>query len=151
LLIPQGARLVGNYDSVVAFGQKRALVIWQRIVMPDGSSLRIDNMPATDLSGYAGLEDKADFHTWQLIKGVALPAATAEALASHFLSNAQAAAFLNLSPRTPEKLRVVGGGPQFRKFGRRVMFDVNELEAWAAMRRCDSTSDPTWKSAQRNI
>ena len=72
LLIPQGARLVGNYDSVVAFGQKRALVVWQRIVMPDGSSLRIDNMPATDPSGYAGLEDKVDFHTWQLIKGVAL-------------------------------------------------------------------------------
>jgi type IV secretion system protein VirB10 len=72
LLIPQGARLVGSYDSVVAFGQKRALVVWQRIIMPDGSSLQLDNMPATDPSGYAGLEDKVDFHTWQLIKGVAL-------------------------------------------------------------------------------
>jgi type IV secretion system protein VirB10 len=72
LLIPQGARLIGNYDSVVAFGQKRALIVWQRIVMPDGSSLRIDNVPATDPSGYAGLEDKVDMHTWQLIKGVAL-------------------------------------------------------------------------------
>jgi type IV secretion system protein VirB10 len=47
LLIPQGARLIGSYDSVVAFGQKRALIVWQRIVMPDGSSLRIDNVPAT--------------------------------------------------------------------------------------------------------
>jgi type IV secretion system protein VirB10 len=72
LLIPQGARLVGSYDSVVAFGQKRALVVWQRIVMPDGSSLRIDNVPATDPSGYAGLQDKVDLHTWQLLKGVAL-------------------------------------------------------------------------------
>lgn len=72
LLIPQGARLIGTYDSVVAFGQKRALIVWQRIVMPDGSSLRIDNVPATDPSGYAGLEDKVDMHTWQLIKGVAL-------------------------------------------------------------------------------
>ncbi|MES2443996.1 MAG: TrbI/VirB10 family protein [Pseudomonadota bacterium] len=72
LLIPQGARLIGSYDSVVAFGQKRALIVWQRIVMPDGSSLRIDNVPATDPSGYAGLEDKVDMHTWQLIKGVAL-------------------------------------------------------------------------------
>lgn len=71
LLIPQGARLVGSYDSVVAFGQKRALVIWQRIIMPDGSSLRIDNVPASDPSGYAGLQDKVDFHTWQLLKGVA--------------------------------------------------------------------------------
>ncbi|MBY8829191.1 TrbI/VirB10 family protein [Hephaestia mangrovi] len=72
LLIPQGARLIGSYDSVVAFGQKRALIVWQRIVMPDGSSLRIDNVPATDPSGYAGLEDKVDFHTWQLLKGVVL-------------------------------------------------------------------------------
>ncbi|MBP8234513.1 TraB/TrbI/VirB10 family type IV secretion system protein [Rhizorhabdus sp.] len=72
LLVPQGARLVGSYDSVVAFGQKRALIVWQRIIMPDGSSLRIDNVPATDPSGYAGLADKVDFHTWQLLKGVAL-------------------------------------------------------------------------------
>jgi len=72
LLIPQGSRLIGTYDSVVAFGQKRALLVWQRIVMPDGSSIVIDNLPATDAAGYAGLEDKVDFHTWQLIKGVAL-------------------------------------------------------------------------------
>ncbi|WP_394438962.1 TrbI/VirB10 family protein [Sphingobium naphthae] len=72
LLIPQGARLIGSYDSVVAFGQSRALVVWQRVIMPDGSSLRIDNVPATDPSGYAGLADKVDFHTWQLLKGVAL-------------------------------------------------------------------------------
>jgi len=39
LLVPQGARLVGSYDSVVAFGQSRALIVWQRIIMPDGSSL----------------------------------------------------------------------------------------------------------------
>lgn len=72
LLIPQGARLIGSYDSVVAFGQKRALIVWQRIVMTDGSSLRIDNVPATDPSGYAGFADKVDFHTWQLLKGVVL-------------------------------------------------------------------------------
>ena len=72
LLVPQGARLIGSYDSVVAFGQKRALIVWQRIIMPDGSSLRLDNVPATDPSGYAGLADKVDFHTWVLLKGVAL-------------------------------------------------------------------------------
>lgn len=72
LLIPQGSRLIGTYDSVVAFGQRRALLIWQRIVMSDGSSIEIDHLPATDTAGYAGLEDKVDFHTWQLIKGVAL-------------------------------------------------------------------------------
>ncbi len=72
LLIPQGSRLIGAYDSVVAFGQSRALLVWQRIVMPDGSSVQIDNLPATDTAGYAGLEDEVDYHTWTLIKGIAL-------------------------------------------------------------------------------
>jgi len=72
LLIPQGTRLIGKYDSVVAFGQSRALVVWDRIVMPDGSSIVIENLPATDTAGYAGLEDEVDYHTWRLITGVAL-------------------------------------------------------------------------------
>lgn len=72
LLIPQGSRLIGQYDSVVAFGQSRALLVWQRLILPDGSSLEIDNLPATDASGYAGLSDKVDYHTWSLLKGVAL-------------------------------------------------------------------------------
>ncbi|MDH2380711.1 TrbI/VirB10 family protein [Bradyrhizobium sp. CER78] len=72
LLIPQGTRLVGKYDSVVAFGQKRALVVWTRLILPNGNSIVIENLPATDVAGYAGLEDEVDFHTWQLLKGVAL-------------------------------------------------------------------------------
>lgn len=72
LLIPQGARLVGTYDSVVAYGQSRALVVWSRIILPDGSSIQIDNLPATDAAGYAGLEDGVDYHTWTLLKGIAM-------------------------------------------------------------------------------
>lgn len=72
LLVPQGARLIGRYDSVVAFGQSRALVVWERLLLPDGSSIRIDNVPATDASGYAGLSDQIDRHSWQLLKGVGL-------------------------------------------------------------------------------
>jgi type IV secretion system protein VirB10 len=72
LLIPQGSRLVGKYDNVVAFGQERALVVWQRIIFPDGGSIVIDNLPATDAGGYAGLEDQIDPHAWRLLKGVAL-------------------------------------------------------------------------------
>jgi type IV secretion system protein VirB10 len=72
LLIPQGSRLIGKYDNVVAFGQERALVVWQRIIMPDGSSVLIDNLPATDTGGYAGLADDVDLHTWKLLKGIAL-------------------------------------------------------------------------------
>lgn len=63
LLIPQGAGLIGSYDSVVAFGQKRARVVWQRIILPNGSSIRVDNVSATDPFCYAGLTDKVNFHT----------------------------------------------------------------------------------------
>jgi len=72
LLVPQGARLIGTYDSVVAFGQKRALIVWQRIILPNGASLRIDNVPATDVAGFSGIADQIDVHTWQLLRGVAL-------------------------------------------------------------------------------
>jgi type IV secretion system protein TrbI len=72
LLIPQGSRLIGQYDSVIAFGQNRALLVWNRIILPDGSSIRIDNAPATDAAGYAGLADKVDVHSWKLLKGIAL-------------------------------------------------------------------------------
>jgi type IV secretion system protein VirB10 len=72
LLIPQGARLLGKYDSALAYGQSRALVVWQRLVMPDGQSLRLDNMPAAEPSGQAGLADKVNYHSGQLLKGVAI-------------------------------------------------------------------------------
>jgi len=72
ILIPQGTRLLGKYDSVVAYGQQRALVVWQRLIFPDGTSVVIDNLPATDKAGFAGLSDEVDFHTWRLLKGIAL-------------------------------------------------------------------------------
>jgi len=72
LLIPQGARLLGRYESNIDFGQRRAIVAWQRIIWPDGSSLTLDNAPASDAAGYAGLADKVDFHSWALLKGVGL-------------------------------------------------------------------------------
>ncbi len=72
LLLPRGSKMIGRYDSVIAFGQSRALVIWQRILMPNGSSIQIDNQPTADTSGYAGLEDDVDYHTWTLLKGIAM-------------------------------------------------------------------------------
>lgn len=72
LLIPQGSRLIGRYDSSVSFGQSRALLVWQRIVLPDGSSLQLDDLPAADAAGYSGVRDKVDFHSWRLLKGVVL-------------------------------------------------------------------------------
>ena len=72
LLIPQGARLIGRYDSDTAYGQQRAFVVWQRIIWPDGASLTLDDAPASDASGYAGIRDRVNSHGWQLLKGVAL-------------------------------------------------------------------------------
>jgi len=72
ILIPQGARLIGSYDSAVGYGQARARLVWQRLLFPDGSSLDLDSMPASDAAGYSGLADRVDFHEWRLMKGVAL-------------------------------------------------------------------------------
>ena len=61
LLIPQGSRLIGRYQSEVSFGQDRALVTWDRIIFPDGSSIVI-SAPGADARGYAGLLDRTDHH-----------------------------------------------------------------------------------------
>lgn len=71
-LVPQGARLIGRYDSSIAYGQRRALLVWDRILFPDGSSIRLDHLPAGDAAGHAGLRDRVDSHGWQLLKGIAL-------------------------------------------------------------------------------
>jgi type IV secretion system protein VirB10 len=72
VLIPQGSRLLGRYESKLAFHQRRAMVVWERLILPDGSSIGLDNSPATDARGFAGLTDRVDFHTWQLLKGIGL-------------------------------------------------------------------------------
>jgi len=74
---------------------------------------------------------------------------TAPRARSRYLSNDEAAEFLKLSPRTLEKQRVVGGGPKFRKFGRRVVYAIEDLESWANARSCDTTSDPAYRAATR--
>jgi len=61
-----------------------------------------------------------------------------------YLTNDEAAEYLRLSPRTLEKQRVIGGGPRFRKFGRRVMYAVADLDAWADQRSFEATSDPEY-------
>jgi type IV secretory pathway VirB10-like protein len=66
LLIPQGSRLVGIYDNYIAYGQNRALVVWNRIVYPDGSTLELEGMPGTDQGGYAGLEDQVGNHYFRI-------------------------------------------------------------------------------------
>jgi type IV secretion system protein VirB10 len=72
LLVPQGTKLLGKYDNVVAYGQERVLLVWSRMMFPDGTSIVLDNLPGTDTQGYAGLEDGVDYHTWRLLKGIVL-------------------------------------------------------------------------------
>jgi type IV secretory pathway VirB10-like protein len=72
LLIPQGARLLGQYDSQVAYGQRRVLLVWTRLIMPDGSSITLDRLKASDPAGYAGLEDQVDWHWNRVFAGAAV-------------------------------------------------------------------------------
>jgi type IV secretory pathway VirB10-like protein len=62
VLIPQGSRLIGAYDSHVAFGQKRVLLAWDRVIFPDGRSLQLDRLVGADAAGRSGLNDKVDAH-----------------------------------------------------------------------------------------
>ncbi|PGH24705.1 TrbI/VirB10 family protein [Fusobacterium animalis] len=72
ILIPQGTRVIGTYDSSVTFGQERLLVIWQRLIFPNGKSIGLDNMQGVDLSGKAGITGEIDNHFGTLLKGVVL-------------------------------------------------------------------------------
>ena len=79
------------------------------------------------------------------------PPATTAATPARYLTNDEAAAFLRLSPRTLEKQRVIGGGPRFRKFVRRVMYAVADLEAWADARSFEATFDPEYAAHRAGI
>ena len=70
LLIPQGTKVLGTYDSSVTYGQSRVLLVWRRLLFPDGSSLPTGAMPAVDLAGYAGLSDNVNHHYGRLVGGI---------------------------------------------------------------------------------
>jgi type IV secretory pathway VirB10-like protein len=72
LLVPQGARLIGMYDSQVTFGQSRVLLVWTRLIMPNGRSIVLERQPGADTAGYAGLKDQIDNHWDELFKAAAL-------------------------------------------------------------------------------
>ena len=72
LLIPQGARLIGEYDSEVAAGQTRVLLAWDRLILPDGRSITLERQPGADPAGYAGLQDRVNQHWGNLLKAAAV-------------------------------------------------------------------------------
>ncbi|WP_333793858.1 TrbI/VirB10 family protein [Hyphomicrobium sp.] len=72
LLVPQGTRIIGQYDNAVQFGQRRVLLVWNRLILPNGRSLVLERQPGADSQGYAGLEDGVDYHWWDLAKAAGL-------------------------------------------------------------------------------
>jgi type IV secretion system protein VirB10 len=72
LLIPQGTRIIGQYDAGVTFGQRRVLLVWNRLILPGGRSIVLERLPGADASGYAGLEDGVDYHWWDVMKAAGL-------------------------------------------------------------------------------
>ena len=72
LLVPQGTRIIGQYDNNVQFGQRRVLLVWNRLIMPNGRSIGLERQPGADTQGYAGLEDGVDYHWWDLAKAAGL-------------------------------------------------------------------------------
>ena len=72
LLVPQGARLIGTYDSHVTHGQSRVLLVWTRLIMPNGRSIVLERQPGADTAGYAGLNDEVELHWGELFKAASL-------------------------------------------------------------------------------
>ena len=72
LLVPQGTRIIGQYDNAVQFGQRRVLLVWNRLILPNGRSIVLERQPGADAAGYAGLEDGVDYHWWDLAKAAGL-------------------------------------------------------------------------------
>lgn len=72
LLIPQGTRLIGAYDAGVTFGQRRVLLVWNRLILPNGRSIVLERQPGADASGFAGLEDGVDYHWAELLQAAGL-------------------------------------------------------------------------------
>ena len=72
LLVPQGTRVIGQYESGIGFGQRRTLLVWNRLIFPNGRSIVLERQPGADVEGYAGLEDGVDYHWGELFKAAAL-------------------------------------------------------------------------------
>lgn len=72
LLVPKGSRLIGQYDNGISFGQSRILLVWSRLILPSGKSIRLDNQSAADARGFAGLQDKTDYHWAGVVNAAAV-------------------------------------------------------------------------------
>jgi type IV secretion system protein VirB10 len=112
LLLPQGTKAIGTYDSRVAYGQSRVLVVWTRLLRPDGSNISLEGMPGVDLSGYAGLTGKVNNHYVRLLTGVVL--------GSIIGAGAQIAAGSNNQNPSFAQLGVQGAGQNINQAGQQI-------------------------------
>ncbi len=74
LLIPQGSRLIGTYDNGVRYGDRRILLVWNRLILPNGWSINLEGMQGSDPAGAAGLSDRTDMHLDRLIAAIGMSA-----------------------------------------------------------------------------
>ena len=72
LLIPQGSKLLGEYDSDLEAGQTRVMMIWTRLLLPGGASLALDRLPGADAAGFSGLQDRVNRHWGNLLGAAAI-------------------------------------------------------------------------------
>ena len=105
LLIPQGSRLVGVYDSQITYGQSRLLVVWSRIIYPDGSSINLDGMMGQDIQGMAGFHDQVDNHYKRLVGAALLTSAFAAGIS---LSQRQSTSLLTTPTAAQSASTAVG-------------------------------------------
>jgi type IV secretion system protein TrbI len=112
LLLPQGTKAIGTYDSRISYGQSRVLVVWTRLLRPDGSTLSLEGMPGTDLSGYAGLTGHVNNHYMRLLTGVVLGSVMGAAAQIAVGANSQSPSF--------SQLAVQGAGQNINEAGQQI-------------------------------
>jgi type IV secretion system protein TrbI len=112
LLLPQGTKVIGTYDSRIAYGQERVLVVWTRLLRPDGSTLSLEGMPGIDLSGYAGLTGHVNNHYLRLLGGVVL--------GSVLGASAQIAVGANSQNPSFAQLAIQGAGQNINEAGQQI-------------------------------
>lgn len=121
LLIPQGTRAIGRYDSRITFGQKRLLIVWNRLIFPDGSTINLEVMPGTDVSGIAGVSGTVDRHFGEII--------FATIIGSGFGAGAQIAeGSRSVTEPTFEQLALQGSARTINQVGQRFTEKTLELQ-----------------------
>jgi type IV secretion system protein TrbI len=112
LLLPQGTKVIGTYDSRIAYGQSRVLVVWTRLLRPDGGTLSLEGMPGVDLSGYAGITGHVNNHYLRLLSGVVL--------GSLIGASAQIAVGANSQNPSFAQLAIQGAGQNINEAGQQI-------------------------------